>query len=87
MSDNSVTQFIHLLQKWDRNAAVPIWNHFYTRLVSLANKKLKSRVRLAAAAIGMAILFKWANVSGAANGAKWALLIACLRRRSSFALI
>ena len=28
--------------------------------------------------IGMAILFKWANVSGAANGVKWALLIACL---------
>ena len=29
-------------------------------------------------AVGMAILFEWANVSGAANGVKWALLVACL---------
>lgn len=29
-------------------------------------------------AIGMAILFKWANVSGMANGVKWGLLVACL---------
>jgi Protein of unknown function (DUF1761) len=29
-------------------------------------------------AIGMAILFKWANVTGAANGVKWALLVACI---------
>lgn len=45
MSEDSVSQFIHLLQNGDRDAAAPIWNHFYTRLVSLANRKLKSRVR------------------------------------------
>lgn len=45
MSDNSVTQFIHLLREGDPKAATPIWNHFYSRLVTLANKKLTSRVR------------------------------------------
>lgn len=45
MSDNSITQFIHLLRDGDPEAATPIWNHFYSRLVTLANKKLKSRVR------------------------------------------
>lgn len=29
-------------------------------------------------AIGMGILFKWANVSGLANGIKWGALVACL---------
>lgn len=29
-------------------------------------------------AIGMGILFKWANVSGLANGVKWGALVACL---------
>ena len=45
MSENSVTQFINLLRDGDQKAAAPIWNHFYTRLVTLANKKLSSRVR------------------------------------------
>jgi hypothetical protein len=45
MSEHSVTQFIHLLRDGDPRAATPIWNHFYSRLVTLANKKLKSRVR------------------------------------------
>ena len=45
MSENSVTQFILLLRDGDQKAAAPIWNHFYTRLVTLANKKLSSRVR------------------------------------------
>ena len=45
MSEHSVTQFIHLLRDGDPKAATPIWNHFYARLVTLANKKLKSRVR------------------------------------------
>ncbi|MEY2943682.1 MAG: hypothetical protein RLY97_1696 [Pseudomonadota bacterium] len=31
-----------------------------------------------ATAIGMAVLFQWANVSGAGNGAKWGLLVAML---------
>ncbi len=29
-------------------------------------------------AIGMAVLFKWADVAGAVNGAKWGLLVAIL---------
>ena len=45
MSEQSVTQFIHLLRDGDPKAATPIWNHFYARLVTLANKKLKNRVR------------------------------------------
>lgn len=45
MSDNSVTQFIRLLRDGNPEAATPIWNHFYSRLVTLANKKLSSRVR------------------------------------------
>jgi DNA-directed RNA polymerase specialized sigma24 family protein len=45
MSEHSITQFIHLLRDGDPNAATPIWNHFYNRLVTLANRKLKSRVR------------------------------------------
>ncbi|MBL8819932.1 MAG: hypothetical protein JNL58_28160 [Planctomyces sp.] len=45
MTENSVTQFIHLLRDGDPQAAGPIWNHFYARLVTLANKKLTGRVR------------------------------------------
>ena len=45
MSEHSVTQFIHLLRDGDPWAATPTWNHFYSRLVTLANKKLQSRVR------------------------------------------
>jgi hypothetical protein len=45
MSEHSVTQFIHLLRDGDPRAATPIWNHLYSRLVTLANKNLKSHVR------------------------------------------
>jgi DNA-directed RNA polymerase specialized sigma24 family protein len=45
MSEHSVSQFIHLLRDGDPRAAAPIWNHFYSRLVTLANKQLKSCVR------------------------------------------
>ena len=31
-----------------------------------------------ATAIGMAILFKWGNVTGMANGVRWGALVACL---------
>ena len=31
-----------------------------------------------ATSIGMAILFKWGNVTGMANGVRWGALVACL---------
>lgn len=44
-SNESVTFFIHELQCGRRENADQIWNHFYSRLVTLARKKLHSRVR------------------------------------------
>ena len=45
MTEQSVSLFIRKLQEGDQRAATPIWNHFFTRLVSLANSKLPSHVK------------------------------------------
>ncbi|WP_339749871.1 ECF-type sigma factor [uncultured Rubinisphaera sp.] len=44
-SNSSVTIYIQCLQEGESKASVELWNHFYSRLVVLARKKLKSKVR------------------------------------------
>lgn len=45
MTNQSVTLFIRKLQEGDEHAATPIWNHFFTRLVSLASGRLNAHVK------------------------------------------
>lgn len=44
-ADHTVTFFIHQLQEGNRAGAGELWQHFYSRLVTLARKKLHARVR------------------------------------------
>ena len=44
--DQSVTYFLQQLQEGNRDGTDKLWNHFYTRLVTLARKKLDGRVRV-----------------------------------------
>lgn len=44
-TSGSVTYFIQQLQDGNRDGTEKLWNHFYSKLVTLARKKLQSRVR------------------------------------------